>query len=474
MHEAYFEKKFDNLNFLVIGDVFLDRYQIGTCSRISPEAPVPVLKIEREREVPGGAGNTALNIASLGGKVTLVSQIGNDQEGARLASILKKKKVVFEPIVSGNPTMVKTRVVSMNQQLIRIDREGLPEPSRTHSPKALPRLPRNYSAVLISDYGKGFIGNDLMKYILNAFKKHSIPVFVDPKPIHSKYYPGCSFLTPNWTEALQMADEGPLPCEPPYFRPVAKRLRQRFKANILLTLGGRGMYFYGGKPLEEFYLPTLAKEVFDVSGAGDTVAATFAYSLAQGYTFRESAEWANRAAGIVVGKSGTAAITLEELNGSQAGILTREDLVSVSKKIKDAGKTIVTLNGTFDVLHPGHLKIIGEAKKLGDVLIIGLNSDKSVKKLKGESRPILDQGSRGRQLLALRDVDYVHVFEETVPMPFLRKVRPHVHVNGSEYGIRCIEAPTLKKMGAKLHIVKKNPDFSSSEIISKLTKTSHS
>jgi D-beta-D-heptose 7-phosphate kinase/D-beta-D-heptose 1-phosphate adenosyltransferase len=254
---------------------------------------------------------------------------------------------------------------------------------------------------------------------------------------------------------------------------VAVKIKNTFNTGVLLTLGSKGVFFLAKDSDESFYLPTQSQEVFDVSGAGDTVVAVFALALSAGLSFKESVRLSNQAAGAVIGKMGTVTVTPEDLEGvkdPKHRLLSRKDLRPVASFLKSREKKIVTVNGSFDLLHYGHLHILKQARRQGDILIVGLNSDSSVKKLKGSSRPLIQEKHRAEMLLALEYVDYVHIFNEEVPMPFLEEIRPHVHVNGSEYGHQCIEAKTVKKNGGKIHVVKKIKGFSTSALLKSILK----
>jgi D-beta-D-heptose 7-phosphate kinase/D-beta-D-heptose 1-phosphate adenosyltransferase len=254
---------------------------------------------------------------------------------------------------------------------------------------------------------------------------------------------------------------------------VAEKIKKKYKSGVLLTLGSKGVFFLDKDSDESFYMPTRSREVFDVSGAGDTVVAVFSLSLAAGLSFRDSVKLANQAAGAVVGKMGTAVVVpedLEETKDRKHRLLSRSDLKPLSAFLKSRTKKIVTVNGSFDLLHHGHLHLLKKTRAQGDVVICGINNDSSVKKLKGPDRPLIKAKDRAEMLLALEYVDYVHIFNEETPMPFLEEIKPHVHVNGSEYGRNCIEAETVKKNGGKIYIVKKIRGFSTTALLERIGK----
>jgi len=476
METAEILSRFPSRTILVLGDVFLDEFVSGDCSRLSPEAPVPVLKVDdaRTRRVLGGAANTAANVASLGAHAVLIGISGDDWHGRQFEALTGSLGIVYERVRDGRPTMRKTRLVGQGQQLLRLDYEETPTAGPEASAAILAAFRKHLPAaamVVLSDYAKGFLTRETTQAILREAHAAGKEVLVDPRPQHADYYAGCDYITPNWKESQGLL--GQSECDPAdgLITQNGLALRQRLGAHVILTLGARGITFFDRETGSHFNLPTQAREVFDVSGAGDTVAATFALARAAGAGLEDSVRMANKAAGVVVGKFGTATVTREELAEGEWGtarLVARGNLASLSRSLKAQGKRVVTINGSFDVLHAGHAHILEEAKAQGDVLIVGMNSDVSVKAYKGEKRPIVPQAERARMLLALRAVDYVHIFDETEPMPFLAEVLPDVHVNGSEYGPDCIEAPLVKAHGGRIHIVSKVPGFSTSELLARI------
>jgi D-beta-D-heptose 7-phosphate kinase/D-beta-D-heptose 1-phosphate adenosyltransferase len=476
METAEILSRFPSRSVLVLGDVFLDEFVSGDCSRLSPEAPVPVLKVDdaRTRRVLGGAANTAANVASLGARAVLIGISGDDWHGRRFEDLAKNLGIIYERVKDGRPTMRKTRLVGQGQQLLRLDYEETPAAGPEASAAILAAFRKHLPAagmVVLSDYAKGFLTLETTQAILREAHAAGKEVLVDPRPQHADYYVGCDYVTPNWKESQGLL--GQTECDPSDGLIVQNglALRQRLGAHVILTLGARGITFFDRETGSHFNLPTQAREVFDVSGAGDTVVATFALARAAGAGLEDAVRIANKAAGVVVGKFGTATVTREELTEggrTDARLIARSELASLSRSLKAQGKRVVTLNGSFDVLHAGHLHILEEAKAQGDVLIVGLNGDVSVKAYKGQARPIVPQADRARMLLALRAVDFVHIFDETEPMPFLAEIQPNVHVNGSEYGPDCIEAPTVKALGGRIHIVAKVPGLSTSDLLARI------
>ena len=461
---------FRNRRVVVLGDAILDEYLIGDCNRLSPEAPVPVLRVGNARRVLGGAANTAANIVSLGGRATLIAQVGSDDGGVTLRRSALEAGVDLLAVEDGVVTLRKTRVVGQQQQIVRLDYEDI----RTLTPdneaavlglfdSALPTC----DIVVISDYAKGFLSYSLAREIIRRAHAVGRKVIVDPRPQHREFYLDCDYLTPNWRESralLRLPDAEPTEENIAW---VVRGLASELRANVVLTLGSHGISYCSRDGREHFALPTMAREVFDVSGAGDTVVAALALALASGADHESAVTLANRAAGVVVGKFGTATVSPEEIlaDTDALRLVSRRSLAQLATTLRAKGKRIATINGSFDVLHSGHLHILNEARRQGDVLIVGLNSDASVSAYKGPNRPIVPERQRAEMLLALRMVDYVHIFDEPDPISFLNEIRPDVHVNGSEYGANCIESDSVRKGGGIIHIVEKRPGLSTTRLL---------
>jgi D-beta-D-heptose 7-phosphate kinase/D-beta-D-heptose 1-phosphate adenosyltransferase len=373
----------------------------------------------------------------------------------------------------GLATLRKTRVVSRQQQIVRLDHEEIAAPAASIESEILGLFNAcvdNCDIVVISDYAKGFLTPSLAQAVIQRAHAAGRQVIVDPRPQNRDCYAGCDYLTPNWKEAralLRLPEAEPLPGTT---ESVARSLASELGANVVLTLGADGMLFCSRSGAEHFDVPTLAREVFDVSGAGDTVVAAFALARASGADHATAVATANRAAGVVVGKFGTATVTPEELlqDTDAVRLVPRSALAQLAATLRAKGKRIVTINGSFDILHNGHLHILNEARKRGDVLIVGLNSDASIRSYKGPNRPMVTERRRAEMLLALRMVDYVHVFDEADPIAFLKQINPDVHVNGSEYGEDCIESGAVRQGGGTIHIVSRIPGLSTSGLIDTL------
>jgi len=438
---------FSDLRVLVAGDLMLDRYWHGATERISPEAPVPVVHVREEEGRPGGAGNVAHNLAVLGGGVTLLGLTGEDEAADRLEEKLSASGVNCAFLRDGRfPTITKLRIVSRHQQLIRLDFEdGFPG----HEPGALlerfRELLPGHQVVVLSDYGKGTLGDP--GAWIGAAREAGVPVLVDPKGRDFGRYAGATLLTPNLAEfeavAGPCADEAELEAR-------ALELRERLGLDYLLvTRGEQGMTLVGGEGCH--HLPTRAREVFDVTGAGDTVIATLAAALAAGESMEAATALANLAAGVVVGKLGTAGVTRAELERrlleqrmAEHGVVDEAQLVALVEAARHRGERIVFTNGCFDLLHAGHVTYLEEASRLGDRLIVAVNADATVRALKGEGRPVNPLENRMRVLAALGFVDWVVPFEEETPERLICRLKPDLLVKGGDNdpdaipGARCV------------------------------------
>ena len=425
---ARYVSDFPRRRVLVVGDAILDEYLLGECSRISPEAPVPVLKVHSRRQALGGAANTAANIVSLGGQATLIALAGNDESGHTLKRRAADAGIDLMTIDHGMATLRKTRVIGQQQQIVRLDYEELVAPDARRESEILALFGSaldRCDVVVVSDYAKGFLTPTLSHALLQRTRDAGRRVIVDPRPQHRQFYVGCDYLTPNWKEScalLNLPDVEPTPEETAV---VAARLAAELGASIVLTLGPQGIRFCSRTGTEQFAVPTIAREVFDVSGAGDTVAAAFALSLAAGADHAMAVAIANRAASVVVGKFGTATVTAREILDDQDAprLVPHHDLAELSATLRGRGKRIVSVVGSFDTLHPWHVQLLNEARKSGDVLVVGLKSD--------AERRTVSEDQRAEILLALRVVDYVHIVEEPDGMTFLEALKPDVHIDGS-------------------------------------------
>lgn len=436
---------FAGVRVLVVGDLMLDRYWHGATRRISPEAPVPVVHVDDTEDRPGGAGNVALNVVALGASATVVGPVGNDAAGDALESLLTRAGVTCrfhrEPSA---PTITKLRVVSKHQQLIRLDFEdGFPKLAEDALHAAFHRALEDCDAVILSDYAKGAL-IDPRPFIASA-RAAGKPVLVDPKGRDYFRYQGATLITPNLSEFQDVAGEAADDLD---LAARAAGLASTVSADALLvTRGEHGMSLapVRGEPL---HLRARAREVFDVTGAGDTVIATLAAALGSGASAAQAAHWANAAAGVVVGKLGTATVTPAELAAAlrfeaeptdtgpppfSGGVLDEPTLLDAVAAARDAGERIVMTNGVFDLLHPGHIDYLQRARALGDRLIVVVNDDASVRRLKGDGRPVMDQEARMQVLAALGCVDWVAPFSEDTPARLIGRVLPDLLVKGGDY-----------------------------------------
>jgi D-beta-D-heptose 7-phosphate kinase / D-beta-D-heptose 1-phosphate adenosyltransferase len=427
---------FSKARVLVVGDVMLDRYWSGKAARISPEAPVPVVHVKTIEDRVGGAGNVALNIAKLGGKVTLLGVIGDDVEGQTIQKLLEAAGVNCEFVVEKSVRSIcKLRVMAQHQQLIRVDFEESPLKFDEDALSAQLRqhLPEN-NVLVFSDYGKGTLAN-VAKHI-RAVKQAGIKVLVDPKGTDYKRYAGADVITPNLSELQAVV--GACEDEQDLLEKGRELLKQQCIPTLLLTRGEAGMTLI--QQNQTHSLPAQAKDVFDVTGAGDTVIAVMALGVALDMPLAEAMYLANLAGGIVVGKLGTSTVSILELSramhgdrDSTYGIVTEDELAQLIASAKAHDERIIMTNGCFDLLHAGHVTYLQQAKALGDRLIVAVNSDASVKQLKGDTRPINGLHERMTVLAALACVDWVVGFEEETPERLYCRLLPDVIVKGGDY-----------------------------------------
>ncbi|WP_141055707.1 D-glycero-beta-D-manno-heptose-7-phosphate kinase [Aliarcobacter cryaerophilus] len=430
-------------NILVIGDLMIDHYLWGSCDRISPEAPVQVVNVKKESSVLGGAGNVINNLVTLGSVVDVISVIGNDSVANELKSLLEKIDVPTSNLVVENnrKTSKKSRLIASQQQVLRYDMESIDDINENSHKQIIQTLEKNidkYSSIILSDYGKGVLTTNLTKEIIKIANKNSIKVLVDPKGKDYSKYKGSYTLTPNKKEAMEatnidIKDESSL-------IEALKSLKTQCELEVsLITLSEQGIAIFDD---ELTIKPTVAREVYDVTGAGDTVIASIAFALGNNLDIKDAIYFANLAAGVVVGKIGSATTTLDEIyeyeyslhkSNSTSHIKTFDEIKTLASKLHSQGKKIVFTNGCFDILHVGHVKYLEVAKRYGDVLILGLNADSSVRKLKGPTRPINTQDDRAYILASLESVDYVVIFEEETPYELIKLIKPHVLVKGGDY-----------------------------------------
>ncbi|CAH8182596.1 bifunctional D-glycero-beta-D-manno-heptose-7-phosphate kinase/D-glycero-beta-D-manno-heptose 1-phosphate adenylyltransferase HldE [Vibrio aestuarianus] len=428
---------YSDAGVLIIGDVMLDRYWYGPTGRISPEAPVPVVKVENNEERPGGAANVAMNIASLGGHAHIVGLTGIDEPARVLTETLTALKVKCDFVALPNyPTITKLRVLSRGQQLIRLDFEDKfentdPQLILSRMDQALPYV----KAVILSDYAKGALEH--VQQLIQKARAAKVPVFIDPKGADFERYRGATLLTPNMAEFEHVV--GKVKSDQELVDKGLALIEEFDLEALLVTRSEHGMTLLrrGQKP---FHLPTLAKEVYDVTGAGDTVISVLAASVSAGKPLDEACALANAAAGVVVGKLGTSTVSTIELaeavHGSKDtdyGVIGEQALIEAVKKAQAKGEKVVMTNGCFDILHAGHVSYLNHAGQLGDRLIVAVNTDESVKRLKGPGRPVNPTDRRMAVLAALGAVDWVVPFSEDTPQRLIAEVLPDLLVKGGDY-----------------------------------------
>jgi D-beta-D-heptose 7-phosphate kinase/D-beta-D-heptose 1-phosphate adenosyltransferase len=467
---------------LVAGDLILDHYIHGRTDRTSPEAPVPVVLYEREYLIPGGAANVARNVAHFGARVACVGVVGDDDSGRLLCQLLAAENMECSGIVCSpdRPTTVKTRIISHNQQMLRLDRESSAELSpQTEAAvlESVARLLPDCTAVVVSDYAKGLLTPRVLERLLGLAQASGVPLFVDPKGRDYARYRGAFALTPNAREAAEAAgvdtetDSG--------IAEAARRIHEVTQCEwVVITRGAKGVALYhaGDEPI---YVPTLAREVFDVTGAGDTFIAFLALGVGVGLEMRLAAHIANVAAGIVVGKVGAATVSRAELLAACAPVavsrklVAAEDLRELGERLRRAGKRIVFTNGCFDFLHAGHVALLQEAKRLGDVLVVATNTDEMITRLKGAPRPILKQRDRERLLAAIEAVDHIVVFADETPHRIIEQLRPDVLVKGRNYRLEQVEGhEVVERYGGQVVLLETFEAISTRELVDRHQKHS--
>jgi D-beta-D-heptose 7-phosphate kinase/D-beta-D-heptose 1-phosphate adenosyltransferase len=464
---------FNKVNVLVVGDIMLDQYWHGDTSRISPEAPVPVVNIRRIENRLGGAANVAKNIASLGAKVCLIGVIGCDDNANILSMLAKENNIQLDCQKVDAPTITKLRVVGGQQQLLRLDFE-----EKTLDIDLVPQFERQLlsaDVVIFSDYHKGALDN--LCYFIEKAKRAGKIVLIDPKRLNLDIYKQADCLTPNKNEFEQMIGQvclSDLDFELKGFELMEKTGIK----NLLITRGAQGMTLLQSQNKKILHIPAKAREIYDITGAGDTVIAVLGVALANGAAWEEAVPLANLAAGIVVGKLGTSAIELNELEkacqenhqeNSEDNILSELEAMTKIQLAKQQGKKVVMTNGCFDFLHPGHIRYLEQAKKLGHYLLVAVNSDDSIKRLKGPTRPVHALDHRMKVLLGLKSVDWVVSFSEDTPERLITLLSPDVLVKGGDYKIEEVAgAREVLQNGGVVKILDFVDGFSTTKSITKI------
>ncbi len=477
---------FSNLTVLCVGDVMLDRYVYGEMERISPEAPVPVLRLTRTREMPGGVGNVASNILSMGARAILVGLLGQDAAGQTLRALVAAEPSLTDALVvtAARPTVCKTRYIATHQQVVRADEESLlplQPPEQAALIAAIEAHVGAASVLLLSDYGKGALGDPVIARAIELARAHGLAVFVDPKSRDFARYRGATCITPNARE-LAAASGLPVATEPEIEAAARLVMRQSEAAAILATRSEQGMILVERDGLAHA-VRARAREVFDVSGAGDTVIAGLALAHAAGRTLEQAMHIANAAAGVVVGKLGTAtadlAEILEELDlqdqaegepgGAVAGLSSLPRVLGLAARWKAQGLAVGFTNGCFDILHPGHVALLAAARATCDRLVVGLNDDASISRLKGPARPVHPLAARAQVMAAIRHVDAVVAFADDTPLALIRALRPDVLVKGDDYAIdQVVGAPEVIADGGRVVLARLVPGLSTTATIAKV------
>jgi len=476
------EKKFRTLKspkLLVVGDLMLDEYLSGRSERISPEAPVPVVEVSRQELRLGGAGNVMNNLRALGCEVVSVGFVGDDGDGQELRQMLEQLGVETAGLLplDSRQTTRKTRILSNHQQMLRIDREQNKELSANEGLMLLKQAEANVAgcqAILLSDYLKGILTSAVVQGLIALGRRCGIPVIVDPKGRDYSKYMGATLLTPNRKEAelatgITILDEQSL-------QQAGRSLLSSCQVeSLVLTRSEEGMSVFSSAG--ETHLPTEAREVFDVTGAGDTVLALLGFGIAAGLDLNDAACLANVGAGIVVAKVGTSTVSFEELLLDlrrralrEGGKIVSAELLAQELTIeKGRGHKVVFTNGCFDLLHVGHVKYLQKAKALGDLLVLGLNSDASIRRLKGEKRPLIDQDERAHILAALDCIDYLVIFDEDTPYELIDQLRPDILVKGGDYTPEGVVGKDIvESYGGRVELITFVDGKSSTNIIEKI------
>lgn len=487
---ASYIDNFAGVKALCIGDIMLDRFLYGKVNRISPEAPVPVFFFEREKQMLGGAGNTAANMAALGCRVTFVGIIGRDENGRKLTSLLSETGVHSHLLRLENyPTIVKTRLIAGNNHLLRADQEEILPVIESLLPRferILERAVKNADVVVLSDYNKGLLTPVTAQLIIRLCSKYDKPVIIDPKGSDYTKYRNAVLVKPNLKEFAEATGRQYNPKDADFAQQVragAEALFAKYRIkNLLITLSEHGMIFVSAdNAADVLQIPTEAKEVFDVSGAGDTSLAALGASLGCGVPLKDAMKLANLAAGIAVGKLGTACVSARELKNAlsrketpedgwvqKRKIITADEAEALIRDLKKQGKTSGFTNGCFDCLHLGHLHSFMQAKKECDVLFVGVNADESVRRLKGSSRPLQDEKTRAMLLASLEFIDYVIVFNEDTALPLVEKLRPDVIAKEGYAPENWPEARYVTSYGGRAVTLRRLDGYSTSNFVAKM------
>ena len=477
---TFVAEKIQSLRIAVVGDVMVDRYFYGEVKRISPEAPVPVNHVRQIKSVLGGAANVAANLAGLGCQVYMAGVTGDDDNRRILDGLLAEAGIDASGLVKSphRSTITKLRVLGARQQMLRLDFEEVGDLDREEADALkqwfLARLDQGLDGIAVSDYAKGVCSDEFCQWVIRMAKVHGIPVLVDPKGPHWDKYDGCTFITPNLKEMCEAAGQT-VPNEDGPVLQIASIARERYHIeNVVVTRSEKGMTLVGGRRTV-IHSPASALEVFDVSGAGDTAAASLLAAAAGGLSLPEAVYMSNRASGIVVGKVGTYPVHRDELLqdllaeerklGYGFRPLSWKEIADLASIWHKSGEKIVFTNGCFDILHVGHVSYLEKAAKLGRHLILGLNSDDSVRRLKGEIRPLVRELDRARILASLSCVDAVVIFHEDTPTKLIQLIRPDILVKGGDYRPDQVAG---REYAGKVEIIKFEEGYSTTGLVEKI------
>ncbi len=467
-----------NARVLVIGDLMLDRFIYGRADRISPEAPIPVLRMDHAESMLGGAGNVVRNLSALGASSAFLTVVGDDDAGRDVTHLVAEAQRTepFLLVERGRQTTIKTRFFASGQQLLRADQETTAKTDDTTRRKIIDLardLLRDYNVLVLSDYGKGVLDPDLTQELIGLARAADRPVIVDPKGEDYGRYRGATLVTPNKRE-LALATRLPVDSDDNAIAASVALIEACGISNVLVTRSQEGMSFVPGAGAPT-HLKAEAREVFDVSGAGDTVVATLSSAVSAGIDWLDAARLANTAAGIVVGKVGTAAVFANELTSAlhhqdivaaEAKVLNRQALLEQISRWRRLGLKVGFTNGCFDLLHPGHVTLMRKARAACDRLVVGLNSDASVKRLKGPDRPVQSEAARAAVLSSLAAVDAVTLFGEDTPLELIRAIRPDLLVKGADYKVdEVVGADVVQGGGGQVLLVDIEAGHSTTAII---------
>lgn len=464
---------------VIIGDIMLDRYVEGDVSRVSPEAPIPILRQQKVAAFAGGAANVAAKVAGLEATARLIGIVGKDEAGKALLSELQRLGVDTSNVSqSGRPTTLKTRLIARNQQMLRLDREDS-SPLTAHEEKqviaGIRRAMKGAAGLIIEDYGKGLLTKSVLGTAISTAKKARIPIVVDPNGRNYSRYKGATVITPNNSEATLGAN---LPDEPSYREEAGKKLAKETAAVVAVTVGADGiiLVYPNGDCI---HVPTKPVEVFDVTGAGDAVAAVMCLALASGEDMLTTARLANVAGGVIVRQFGVGKLSRLDMiryighimGDASHKVVDRETAAKYAEDARRVGRKVVFTNGCFDLLHSGHIRSLEQSRAQGDMLIVGINSDASVKRLKGPERPVIEQEGRARVLAAMEAVDLVVIFDEVSVLSLVKAIKPDVLVKGGSYKKEEVVGwDFVESYGGRVYLVPLQPGESTSNIVARIRK----